>query len=467
MEASSTSDRTEVDPELAALLVESAPDALLVVDRTGVIRQVNRRVEELFGYGRDGMLGQQIEILLPESVRQVHTAHRLRYVADPLVRPMGLDLDLWGRRADGAEFPVEISLSPCALRGERLVIAAIRDVSARRAVEQSMRNLLQMLEGISEAVYLVEPDTLALTYVNNAACHQTGYGRDDLLTMTPLHVAPELDETEWRSITDELTGDPAAAHTVVTTLRRRDGVDVRVECTVSLPAALRGQPPMLVLIVRDITEREAHAAQALATAELVTLVNERERLARDLHDTVIQDLFASGLLLQSVTMRSGGDHDPRVDEVIDRLDASILQIRSVIFRLGNHGGSQQGLLGQVHGVLEEAARILGSQPILRTSGPIDTMASPALVEQLIPTLRESLSNVARHARATRVEVGVELVDDLVTLTVVDNGIGYDAARPRGHGVRNMGERARRLGGDMSIGPREPAGTTMVWTARLG
>jgi signal transduction histidine kinase len=223
---------------------------------------------------------------------------------------------------------------------------------------------------------------------------------------------------------------------------------------------------MLVLIVRDITEREAHAAHALATAELVTLVNERERLARDLHDTVIQDLFASGLLLQSVTMRSGGEHDPRVDEVIDRLDASILQIRSVIFRLGTQGDAHQGLLGQVHDVLEEAARILRTQPILRTSGAIDTMASSALIEQLIPTLRESLSNIARHANATRVEVGLELVDDLVTLTVLDNGIGYDAGRPHGSGVHNMGQRARRLGGDMSIGPREPGGTTLVWTARI-
>ena len=234
MDVSSTSDRVEVDPELAALLVESAPDALLVADRNGVIRQVNRRVEELFGYDRDGLIGQPIEILLPESVRRVHTAHRLRYVADPPVRPMGLDLDLWGRRADGAEFPVEVSLSPCDLRGERLVIAAIRDVSARRAVEQSMRNLLQMLEGISEAVYLVEPDTLALTYVNNAACHQTGYSRDELLTMTPLHVAPEQTETDWREITAALVdGGHRVAH---------DGHDAAPQRRCRCPGGVHRQP---------------------------------------------------------------------------------------------------------------------------------------------------------------------------------------------------------------------------------
>lgn len=466
MDTSSTSPRIDGEPALASLLVESAPDALLVADRSGIIRTVNRRVEELFGYPRDGLVGQPVEILLPEATRQVHTAHRLRYVADPKVRPMGLDLDLWARRADGAEFPVEISLSPCELQGERLVIAVIRDVSARREVEQSMRNLLQMLEGISEAVYLVEPDTLAFTYVNQAACAQTGYGRADLLTMTPRHFAPDMRDADWRSLVSPLVNGEEASSTIVTAMRRRDGTDVRVECTISLPTALRGQPPMLVFIVRDITEREQHEAQVQETRALVTLMEERERLARDLHDTVIQDIFACGLLLQSVTMRSGGQHDPRVDEAIDRLDASILQIRSVIFRIGTHGDAHQGLLGQVHAVLEESSRILGSQPILRSSGAIDTMASPAVIEQIIPTLRESLSNVARHAHASRVEVELDLTDGVLTLTVADNGVGYSAQGPHGNGVRNMAERARHLGGTMSIATRQPSGTVLTWTAPL-
>ena len=199
----------------------------------------------------------------------------------------------------------------------------------------------------------------------------------------------------------------------------------------------------------------------------MTLVNERERLARDLHDTVIQDLFASGLLLQSVTMRSGGGHDPRIDEVIDRLDASILHIRSVIFRLGTQGDAHQGLLGQVHGVLEEAARILA-----HPADPADERRDRH--DGLVGTDRaadpDACASRCRTSpampRATRVEVGLELVDDLVTLTVVDNGVGYTTARPPGNGVRNMGERARRLGGDMSIAPRTPAGTTFIWTARI-
>lgn len=417
------------DMAAALLVVESAPDALLVTDRDGVIAQVNRRVEELFGYDRRELVGQPIEILLPEQYRRVHTAHRLRYVAQPQVRPMGLDLDLWARRADGAEFPVEIALSPCALRGQDLVIASVRDVSARRAAEQAMRNVLQVLEGVSEAVYLLDPDTLTFTYANAAACTQSGYTRDELLHMTPLHLAPHYAEAALRELVEPLRSGEQQSLTVHTILRHRDGHELSIECDISLPKALRGQPCSLVAIVRDISDWLALETQARATQELAALLDDRERIARDLHDTVIQALFASGLALQSLSMRAPSDIRERLLEIVDRQDDIIRQIRTTIFGLGSRRTNPDGLLTEAMCVIDEAARVLGYRPAFQASGPIDTIATPAHAEHLIPTLHEWLSNIAQHAKATRVDIDLTARDTTLTLTIADNGVGIAPHAP--------------------------------------
>src|SRR5713226_7636327 len=112
-------------------LLEAAPDAMVIVDRTGRMLLVNSQTESMFGYTREGLLNQPVEILIPENSRQKHQQHRDAYHSAPHPRPMGIGLDLSGRRKDGSTFPVEISLSPLEEQGGVLVTAAIRDVTER------------------------------------------------------------------------------------------------------------------------------------------------------------------------------------------------------------------------------------------------------------------------------------------------------------------------------------------------
>jgi PAS domain S-box-containing protein len=126
-------------------VIDAAPDAIVIVTREGAIDLVNRQAELLFGYGRGELLGQPVELLIPERYRARHGNHRAHYEAHPQTRPMGVGLDLNGRHRDGREFPVEISLSPMWPDGEFLVTAVIRDVTERKRTEQQLRQTADLL----------------------------------------------------------------------------------------------------------------------------------------------------------------------------------------------------------------------------------------------------------------------------------------------------------------------------------
>ena len=125
-------------PELARHALDAAPDAMIIIDASGLIRFADRQVSALFGYPHDEIIGQSVEHLMPERFRSRHVGHRMRYVDSVRLRPMGAGLELLGRRSDGSEFPVEISLSSIEDGNHVLVAAAIRDVTDRKRVEAAL-----------------------------------------------------------------------------------------------------------------------------------------------------------------------------------------------------------------------------------------------------------------------------------------------------------------------------------------
>jgi PAS domain S-box-containing protein len=138
-------ERWQTETQMATLL-ESPLDALMVVDHQGLIQMVNTHMEKMFGYTRDELFGQTMEILLPHRFRRQHRQHMTGYMAKPKLRPMGTGLELYGLHKDGAEFPVEISLNPLQTTGIPLVSAAIRDVSERKRSEVQLARLARILE---------------------------------------------------------------------------------------------------------------------------------------------------------------------------------------------------------------------------------------------------------------------------------------------------------------------------------
>jgi PAS domain S-box-containing protein len=200
----------------------------------------------------------------------------------------------------------------------------------------------------------------------------------------------------------------------------------------------------------------------------LAVLDDRERIARDLHDRVIGRLFATGLALQGLASRS---LDERVrqdaDHAIEEIDHSITDLRRTIFTL-THGDDERIPIADVHRLLirtvEEKRQLLGIDPEVVTSGPSVIVARHA-VDELMSALSEALVNVARHAHATHVVVNLETTRDCVTLIVQDNGRGLDPARAAGNGLTSLMSRASRLGGTCELSGSDP-GTTLSWSFPL-
>jgi signal transduction histidine kinase len=200
----------------------------------------------------------------------------------------------------------------------------------------------------------------------------------------------------------------------------------------------------------------------------LALVEDRERIARDLHDVIVQRLFATGLSLQGAAGLIRGDPDAaarRVTAAVDDLDLTVKHIRSAIFGLEPIVGRDNGgLRRRVLDLVAEAGDMLGFEPTVLFEGQVDSATPEPVAADVLATLREGLSNVARHAQASRVDI-VVAVDGggEILLRITDDGIGPPAAdQPRGHGLDNMAARAEARGGSFEIGPSSPRGTEVAW-----
>ena len=210
-------------------------------------------------------------------------------------------------------------------------------------------------------------------------------------------------------------------------------------------------------------------ARLLERAQRLLVLEDRERIARDLHDTVIQRLFATGLLLQGAArLTDRPEVADRLARAVDDLDVTVRHIRSVIFELQPAHHGDRSVRRDLLLVAGEHARPLGFDPDVRFDGPIDTTVDAEVAEDLVNVLSEALSNVARHAGATRVDVEVVAGDDGVRLTLTDDGRGIGVAGGRdgpGRGLRNLRERAERHGGTLEVGPAPSGrGTRLTWSA---
>jgi signal transduction histidine kinase len=248
------------------------------------------------------------------------------------------------------------------------------------------------------------------------------------------------------------------------TITRSDGSTLPIDTEIQ---PLRTNHDLILVRWGDASSRIAAEAFKADARELHALTEERERVARDLHDTVIQQLFATGLAIMSTAGRTS---DPeiadRLNTAVDEIDGAIRQLRTAIFAsntalsTSTHSTFHRSLVA----IAQEASRMFQQPPSITIDPGVDDVQWRALHVDLAAVLRECLANVARHANAAEVSVVLVCTADQIELCVSDNGVGVSAGQTAyGSGVENMRVRAEQHGGTFGLAPRSPHGTTARWS----
>jgi PAS domain S-box-containing protein len=459
-------------------LLDAMPDALLIVSSAALIEVANAPTQRMFGYAPGELIGQSIHVLVPERFRSTHAHDVSGFLEQPRNRPMGAGKALFGRRKDGTEFPVAISLSPLRPSAGTPVVAAVRDMTGARDAEDVRRKSEQLFRGLLESApdALVVVDSRGRIQIVNSRTQQLfGYGREELLGMSVDELVPQSLRSGHGAHRAKYVADPQVrpmGQGLELRGRRRDGTEFPVD--ISLSPMQTDEGTLVIAAVRDITDRkvaEKRLAETQEVAErrrmMARLVQaqeeERRKIAADIHDDSIQAMTAASLRLQQLRKHLTTEHQ---QELLARLDEavreSITRLRRLMFDLRPPTLDRTGLGPALRDLLDRMRNETGIDFALDDRLAIEA-ASDVRIE-VYRIAQEAIANVRKHSRATHVDVVLQRVEKGVHVRVADNGAGFDvagrSAQPGHLGLIAMRERATIAGGWWTVDSRPGAGTAV-------
>lgn len=509
-----------------SLLLEAAPIAIVTVNEAGQIQFVNSKLEELFGYGRGELLGQPIEVLLPERLHDIHIKHRREYRADPHIRPMGSGLNLVARRKNGLEFPIEVGLGHTEIDGEFLVIASIIDITIRqdlteileqrvtqrtqeierrRRIAAGLRDTLTILNSnrpLEEILDYIVAQAVELFHKANACAIYRLNDDGSQFTIQASYGLPK----EYISRANVEVGKGTIGQTILT--RQPIAIsDVSQMLGITSSAAKRRRQALLesghraYLAVPLLVKEEVYgslvlyypesneftddefdlavtfsdqAALAIENARLRTqaeqaaVTAERNRLARDLHDSVTQTLFSASVIADVLPRLWEHNRDEgrrRSKELQELTRGALAEMRTLLLEL-RPAKLVEIPLNDLLQQLTEAVIGRARLPItLDISG--ECKLPPDIQIALYRTAQEALNNVAKHARAKHARVALHCQPGRVELSIWDDGCGFklDGIKPRNLGLSIMKERTEAIEAKLTIKSKLGQGTEVIviWT----
>jgi formate hydrogenlyase transcriptional activator len=271
-------------------LFEFSPDAILLTDATGRITKVNTQAERVFGYTREELIGQRVELLIPERFRKVHPTHRSEYSSQPQPRPMGIGLELFGRRKDGSEFPVDIMLSPVETSEGRMTVSVVRDVTDRKRAEEALQRSEQQLRSFFE----YSPDAIIVTdlegkiaQVNAQAEKFFGYERAELVGQAVEILVPERFRQNHPKHREDY-GEQPRIRTMGAGLelygRRKDGSEFPIDIMLGPMESAAGR--VVLSVIRDLSQKKA-AEEALWRSEMEKRYLEEELVTEHAFEEIV------------------------------------------------------------------------------------------------------------------------------------------------------------------------------------
>lgn len=441
------------------IVFEAAPNAMVLVGSDGGIQLVNQQTETMFGYRRSELLGQSVEILLPQRFRAQHPHHRESFFASPSTRAMGAGRELFGRRRDGSEVPLEIGLNPIRTADGISVLASIIDISQRHQLEETLRQSEERLRAVVEAapnaMIMIDQGGI-IRLVNEQAERMFGHQRGDMLGQPVEILVPPRFRDDHPGRRSAYLRDPTVramgAGRELFGLRR-DGTEVPLE--IGLNPIRTPEGPFVLAAIIDITQRKR--SDDLLRASLA----EKETLLREIHHRVKNNMQVISSML---SLQSSYVDDPRYRAMFGECEARVRAMALIHEKL--YGATNLMTIDFGGYIRELAEMLLPSYSAGRVQLQLDTQAVSVDIHCAIPLgliLNELVTNSLKHAFPQRdgtIRIGLSRrTDGLCVMTVQDDGVGvphdFDQRQDRGLGLRMIRGLVRQLGGELEF-VKEPA-----------
>jgi len=445
---------------LSSRFLEAVPDATLVVSEAGIVLQVNSQIETLFGYTRDELVGQPVEILVPDRQRSQHHHHREGFIQQPKVRRMGAGLDLFGRRRDGSEFPVEISLSPVMTDSGILVLSAIRDITDRKRIEEELRRANAELEQRKDRQLWQYQSRLALivdssqdaiigknldgivTHWNKGAEHIYGYTAEEVIGRSIAILAPPERGDEIPQILETVRGGKSVEH-IESVRLTKDGRRLNVSITVSPIRDAEGKIVGASTIARDITAQKRAEDQLRQSQKMEAVGRLAGGIAHDFNN-ILGIITACTELLQG-RIKPGSVPPEYLDNIREAAKRGATLTRQLL--VFSRRQSTQTEMLDVNERLRELSKLL--RPLMGDDVEVSLQArSTSAIVELDPShLDQVVVNLAVNARDAMPNGGKLIVEtaavdfdeafarqhppmsagSYVMLAISDKGCGMDQA----------------------------------------
>jgi len=412
----------------------SIPDAMVAVESGGTIVQVNPQTEELFGYAETELLGRKIEVLVPERYRQDHRQYRHQFVEEPKIRRMGAGLDLYGRRRDGTEFPVEISLSPVSTSNGTLVLSAIRDISDRKRIEEELRRanheldrrttqeigeyrarLASIIDSSEDAIIGKDLDGVITTW-NRGAERIYGFTAEEIVGKSISILAPKDRPDEIPSILARIRRGESIEH--YESIRvAKDGRALNVSITVSPIRDASGEPVGASAIARDITAQKRSEEHIRQTQKMDAIGRLAGGLAHDFNN--ILGIITACTELLSPRIEAGSEPEQYIGNIRKAVDRGAALTRQLL-AFSKKQPVQSQILDLTE-LLRETVRLL--RPLMGDDVEISVVprSTSALIEADPGQLDHVLINLAVNARDAMprggkfiLETGIVQLDEAFT-----------------------------------------------------
>jgi len=465
-------------------ILRAAQEAIVMIDEQQTIVAFNPAAETMFGCTADQALGAPLARLVPLGHRAAHENHVRRFAASNEVqRHIAPGRRISALRADGTEFPVEVTLSRVEIslegRTRHWFAALMRDLTTENALRNEIdvmtRRLYAALDATPVAVWITQDERIE--YANRAAALLLGEPHGDALQGRSLaSLLPAATLEDLRS--QVLPRESAWAVRVPGQLKRGDGAIRDIEIVLA-PLPDHGHS-VLQMVIDDVTERRRAAAELERSGQALRRLQasvveareeERRRISRELHDELGQRLTALKMELSGLAERTGlGAQDARVTGMLAMLDETVAAVRRIASDLRPLMLDDLGLNAAIEWLARDMARRTGIDIRVRLD---DAHPPPTgrLATALYRMVQEGLTNVARHARARRVDVALRRHGDTLVLSVTDDGVGLPESGPvrdDAYGLMGMRERAALLGGSLELVNAEgAAGARLTVRVPLG